>query len=203
MLTLYHSPHSRSTTITAALCAMGVADRVETRLVTIPRVDGSGGRDPANPHPEGKVPLLVHDSVEIWERGAILAYLSELFPDAEAICPPGHPERGTFLSLLAWYGAVMEPVLICEAAGVRHEWITAAIRGPGEVAARLSRQLRGRDWLLDCGYTVADTLLHGPFAYFPEAVPDDPAIRAWVARCAGHPASVAALEQDSRALASA
>lgn len=203
MLTLYHSPHSRSTTITAALHAMGLADRIETRIVSIPRVDGSGGRDPANPHPEGKVPLLVHDGVAIWERGAILAYLSELYPDADAICPPGHPERGTFLSLLAWYGAVMEPVLICEAAGIEHDWLRAAIRGPDEVAARLARQLDGRDWLLGCGYTVADTLLHGPYAFFPEAVPDDPAIRDWVARCAAHPASLKALEEDLAAMADA
>ena len=61
MLTLIHSPQSRSTTILSLIEEMGIQDRIETREVTIPRMDGSGRRDPANPHPEGKVPALVHD----------------------------------------------------------------------------------------------------------------------------------------------
>lgn len=196
MLTLYHSPNSRSTTITAALHAMAIADRIEIRHVEIPRADGSGRHDPANPHPEGKVPLLVHDGQEIWERPAILTYLSELFPDARATCPPGHPERGTFLSLLAYYGDVMEPVMICAAAGLSHPYITAGLRGPAEIADRLIDRLATREYLLDCGYTVADTLLHSPYAYFPDAVPDHPAVRAWVRRCLAHPASQRAGAED-------
>ena len=74
MLTFFHSPHTRSTVVRAAIHAMGVSDRMETRLVTIPRVDGSGGRDPSNPHPEGKVPLLVHDGED---RHRILVCLVE------------------------------------------------------------------------------------------------------------------------------
>ena len=199
MLTLYHSPHSRSTTITAALHAMGILDRIDIRTVGIARSDGTGGHDPANPHPEGKVPLLVDDGQEIWERPAILTYLSELFPDAAATCPPGHPERGTFLSLLAYYGDVMEPVLICAAAGFSHPYLTAGLRGPKEIGDRLIARLENREYLLDCGYTVADTLLHSPYAFFPDAVPDHPAVRDWVRRCIANSASQAALADDQKA----
>lgn len=200
MLTLYHSPMSRSTTITAALKAMEIEDRVTIRHVGVRRSDGTGGADPANPHPEGKVPILDHDGTLIWERPAILSYLSEIFPDAPAICPPGHPERGTFLSLLAWYGDVMEPVLICAAAGIEHDYITASLRGVAEINARLAQQLSGRDWLLDKGYTVADALLSSPYAWLPDLMPENPAIRAWVARCGEHPASAAASADDAKLL---
>lgn len=59
MLTLYHAPDSRSDTIVTLVRLMGIGDKVDIVEVTIPRQDGSGGRDPKNPHPEGKVPYLV------------------------------------------------------------------------------------------------------------------------------------------------
>ena len=52
MLTLYHSPKSRSSIILVLLDEMGIADKVGIRRVAIPRMDGSGARDPLNPHPE-------------------------------------------------------------------------------------------------------------------------------------------------------
>src|SRR5690606_16013498 len=82
MLTLYHSPQTRSSTIVLLLEELGITDRVTVRQVTIPRSDGSGGRDPANPHPEGKVPLLMDGDVAIRERGAIILYLTDMFPKA-------------------------------------------------------------------------------------------------------------------------
>ena len=94
MLTLYHAPNSRSTRIVGALMAMDALDKVDIVQVDIPRRDGTGRHDPANPHPEGKVPVLVHDGVEIWESSAILLYLTELFPEAGLGIPPGDRERG-------------------------------------------------------------------------------------------------------------
>jgi glutathione S-transferase len=51
MLTLYHAGPSRSSRILTLLAELGVADQVTVRHVTIPRRDGSGTRDPSNPHP--------------------------------------------------------------------------------------------------------------------------------------------------------
>ncbi|WP_163473498.1 glutathione S-transferase N-terminal domain-containing protein, partial [Klebsiella michiganensis] len=82
MLTLFHSPNSRSTRIVALLKELDALDRVRIEIVTIPRRDGSGGRDPRNPHPDGKVPLLVEDGVQIWESSAIVQHLADLFPEA-------------------------------------------------------------------------------------------------------------------------
>lgn len=81
MLTLFHAPQSRSSRIVTLIDEMGIADKVDTRIVTIPRRDGSGGRDPANPHPEGKVPALLHDGTLITESPAVIQYLTGLFPE--------------------------------------------------------------------------------------------------------------------------
>ena len=52
MLTLFHAPHSRSSAIVTLIDEMGIGDRVDIVEVTIARMDGSGRRDSANPHPE-------------------------------------------------------------------------------------------------------------------------------------------------------
>lgn len=82
MLTLYHAPRSRSSRIVTLIDEMGIADRITLRPVTICRFDGSGAVDAANPHPEGKVPLLDHDGTLISETPAIILYLTSLFPDS-------------------------------------------------------------------------------------------------------------------------
>ena len=126
MLTLYHSPESRSVAILSLIEEMGIQDWVEVRTVTIPRMDGSGGRDPANPHPEGKVPALVHDGVVLTERAAIILHLTSLFPDSAMAPKVGTPEWGAFATWMAWYQGVLEPAFILEGAGVSHPWLTAA-----------------------------------------------------------------------------
>ncbi|MEM9965368.1 MAG: glutathione S-transferase N-terminal domain-containing protein, partial [Asticcacaulis sp.] len=110
MLTLYHSPNSRSTRIIGLIEAMNIRDKIDIRLVSIMRQDGSGGRDLNNLHPEGKVPCLVHDGVEIWESAAIILYLTDLFPEGGMGVPVGHPQRGRYVSWLSYYAGIVEPV---------------------------------------------------------------------------------------------
>ena len=70
MLKLIHAPMSRSSRILWLIEEMGIGDKVQIEPVGIRRFDGSGQRDPANPHPEGKVPALIHDRTLITESGA-------------------------------------------------------------------------------------------------------------------------------------
>ena len=183
MPTLYHHPNSRSSVIAMAVEEMELTDRVAIRQTGIVRADGSGAADPANPHPDGKVPALVHDGAVITERPAILTYLSDLYPDAPAIRPVGHPERGPFLSWLAYYGDVVEPVFILRAAEIEHPFVTAGLRGFEAVVARLSDTLAdGRDHLLPGGFSTADLLLASPFMWFRDWLPEDPAVHGWFDR---------------------
>jgi glutathione S-transferase len=202
MLTLYHAPMSRSTRITALVDELGAEAEVAIRTVTIPRVDGSGGRDLANPHPEGKVPLLVHEGAVIWESPAIILYLTDLFPAAGLGPLPGDPLRGPYLSWLAYYGDVVEPVMILEkVVKIEHPVLTTTFRGMAEVIDRLTRALERGPYLLGDRYTAADLLLHSPFAWFRDATPDVPVIRDWVARCMDRPAAKRAAARDQALLA--
>ena len=65
MLTLYHAPQSRSSRFLWLLEEIGEPYTVE--YVDIRRADGSGAPDPRNPHPDGKVPALLHDGQLVTE----------------------------------------------------------------------------------------------------------------------------------------
>lgn len=187
MLTLYHAPKSRSSRIVTLLMALDAMSEVDIRLTDIPRQDGSGARDPNNPHPEGKVPLLVTEDGEmIRESNAIMLYLTDRFPSdlAPAVGARG---RGAYLSWLFWYGNVLEPAYVHQIAGLSHPALTATFRGMPEAVAYLVSCLQKREFLMGERFSAADLLIASPFLWFPEATPDVPVIRDWVARCGAEP----------------
>lgn len=207
MLELVHAPMSRSSRILWLIEEMGIADKVAVHRVNIRRFDGSGARDAANPHPEGKVPVLYHDAADgramVTESGAVMLYLTALFPDSGLAPKPGTAQRGAFLTWLFWYGSVMEPVLTLAAAGVDHPYVTQAIRGEAEVNARLHAALEKGPWLLGDQFSAADLLCFSPYNWFQDATPDDPLIRDWVARCLTRPCISRVQHMDQAFLAQA
>lgn len=203
MLKLYHAPNSRSSRIVRLLDELGVTDEADIMVVTIPRQDGSGGSDPKNPHPEGKVPLLVHDGTDIWESPAIILYLTDLFPAAGLGPVIGDPQRGTYLSWLAYYGGVVEPVMVLQAAGLQHPYLEATFRGIDQVTARLEAALAHGPYLIGDRFSAVDLLLCSPFTWFPEATPDVPVIREWVARCEARPSAARIADYDAQVMAAA
>lgn len=181
MLTLYHAPNSRSDTV-VQLVRMLNAD-VNMKEVTITRQDGTGAPDPANPHPEKKVPYLVGGHEAIRERGAMIVYLTDAYPLAKLGPLPGEPGRGAYLSWLFYYQGVMEPLIILHWAGLSHPAITSSLRDIATMTTRLSEALADGQWLLGDRFSAADMLCSSPFIFFPELTPDDSIIQSWVARC--------------------
>ena len=199
MLTLFHSPRSRSTRVIALLRELDAMDEVQVRCVGIHRQDGSGGIDPANPHPEGKVPLLLDGDTEVWESSAIFQHLADLFPKAGLNVAPGHPGRGAYLSWLAWYSGVMEPVFNFEAAGLSHPLLQATFRGRVEMQDRLVAALTRQPFLCGDRFTAADLLVHSPYAWFGK--PGVAVIDAWVDRCVARPSGAFAAQFDAAQVA--
>lgn len=183
MLTFYHSPNSRSTSVAQLIEELGAADRIRTVEVTITRQDGSGGPDPKNPHPEGKVPYLTDGEDFVRERAAIVLYLTDRFPDARLGRPVGDTQRGQYLSWLIWYQGVLEPVAILDWAGVDHPAVKASLRDYETALKRLDEVLSRQPYLLGQDYSAADLLCAGPFAWFGDQMASTSAIREWVARC--------------------
>lgn len=188
MLTLFHASQSRSTRILTLIEEMGITDRVALHPVDIVRADGTGAFDPANPHPEAKVPALQCQGLTVTESGAIMLMLTDMFPETGLGPTATDPQRGAYLTWLFWYGSVMEPVLIHAAAGLSHPWLSKTYRGLPELTARLHKALETGPWLLGDRFSAADILLQSPFLWFKDATPDDPLIRDWLARGQARPA---------------
>ncbi|MCX2723486.1 glutathione S-transferase family protein [Roseibium salinum] len=194
MPTLYHAPNSRSSAIVSLIDELG-AD-VDIREVTIPRQDGSGGPDAANPHPEKKVPFLVDGEEQLRERGAIILYLTDKYPEAGLGPIEGQPGRGAYLSWLFYYQGVMEPVIILHWAEMSHPAFHASLRDFDTMVGRLAETLEKQPYLLGDKYSAADLLCSGPFHWFKDLVPDNQAIRDWVKRCADRPAVARTAARD-------
>jgi glutathione S-transferase len=202
MITLYHAPQSRSSRIVTLIDELGALDRVTIREVGIRRTfQGSGERDPANPHPEGKVPLLIDGPAMIRESTAIILYLTEKFPEAGLGVAPGHPDRGRYLSWLSYYGSVVEPVVICERFEISHPVLQDNYRGLAEVLASFAKALENGPYLMGARYTAVDLLMSSTFAWYPDALPELPAMQDWHARCQSRPSIARTAARDAAAMA--
>lgn len=196
MLTLYHAPKSRSSSIVVLLDELGILDQIEIRAVTIPRQDGSGGLDPANPHPEGKVPYLANGDDHIRERGAIITYLTDMFPEAGLGPLPGDPKRGEYLGWLFWYQGVLEPVAVLNFLKISHPALEATFRDYDTAIQRLDEVLRDQPYLLGDSFSAADLLIASPFLFFGEGMPRTPAIDDWARRIQSRPSMARAAAID-------
>ncbi|MFC7292972.1 glutathione S-transferase family protein [Hirschia litorea] len=199
MLTLYHCPQTRASGVVGLLKELQALDQVTIKQVCVKQMDGTGAPDPNNPHPEGKVPLLIHDGVEIWETGAIMIYLADLFADAGLNIPQGHRLRGKYLSWIVWYCSVIEPVTVISMAQLSHPLIDSTFRGNAEINTRLVATLSQHAFLLGDTFTAADMLLSGIYGWMGK--PGIPEIDAWVDRCQARPGPQYALEYDAKLMA--
>ena len=156
---------------------------VEVKEVTVRRQDGSGGPDASNPHPEKKVPYLVDGAEGIRERGAIMLYLTDKFPEAGLGPIEGQPGRGEYLSWLFYYQGVMEPVIILKFAQFTHPAVEASLRDFDTMMTTLTGALSDKSFLMGEDFSAADILCSSPFFWLSSLVPEDGPIPDWVARC--------------------
>jgi glutathione S-transferase len=196
MLTLFHAPKSRSGSIVWLLEELGVP--YETKIVNIRRGDGGGSRDPANPHPHGKVPCLQHDGQRVFEIAAITLYLTDLFPQARLGPRVGDPLRGEYLSWLAYRPGVLEPAMMMRRLGVKHIPGTMGWAEAGEVEEVLNAALSGRKYLLGEEFSAADVTLGGTinFMMMFKLMQETPVFKDYTARITSRPAFRRMMEKD-------
>jgi len=197
MLTLYHAPQSRSTRMLWLLEELG-AD-YDIRYVDIRRQNGTGAADPRNPHPDGKVPALVHDGRLVTESVAIMLYLTDLFPAAGLAPLVGDEARGAYLTWLAYYAGVMEPVISFSFLQIEHPMLEATFRGRKEMDARILGALNTQPYLLGAQFSAADILLASLGHWFRDLMPAGEVVDGYLARCAERPALKTAAAKDSPA----
>ncbi|MGH8287952.1 MAG: glutathione S-transferase family protein [Steroidobacteraceae bacterium] len=198
MLTLYHAPKSRSGTIVWVLEELGVP--YQTKIVDIRRGDGSGARDPANPHPHGKVPCLQHDGQRVFEIAAITLYLTDLFPQGKLGPRAGEPQRGEYLSWLAYRPGVLEPAMMMRRLNVKHIPGTMGWAEAREVEEVLNSVLSQRPYLLGDEFSAADISVGGTINFMMafKLMSETPVFNDYAARITSRPAFRRMMEKDAQ-----
>ena len=182
------------------MAARGDRAPYEIQYVSIRRSDGSGALDPANPHPHGKVPLLKDGASMVFEQTAIALYLADKFPDAKLGPAIGDPERGAFLSLLAYYSGVIEPAFTSKFMQVAVPRGTAGWVDADEAMTFVNARLAAQPFIVGETFTAADALYAGTFVLFMGSPligeNKTKALEDYVARCASRPARARAAAKD-------
>jgi len=198
MLTLVHAPKSRSSGMLWLLEEVG--QPYEIQYVDIRRGDGSGKRDPSNPHPHGKVPVLKDDGQVIFEQSAIALYLADKFPKAGLGPKVEDPGRGRFLRMLAYYSGVVEPAFTSKFLQVTVPRGTAGWVDSDEVMDFINEQLATQAYIAGDSFTSADVLYAGAFAVFMNSPllknKRTTQLERYVERCVTRSAAVAARAKD-------
>jgi glutathione S-transferase len=195
VLTLFHAPRSRSSRFVWLLEELGADYQI--RYVDIPRMDGSGAADPSNPHPDKKVPALAHDGAVVTESAAIALYLTDLHPEAGVGPALGDARRGAYLTWLAYYAGVIEPVVTIEFAELGdHAVLTRTFRGLKEMNDRVRDALDRGPYLLGEAFSAADVLVGSLGQFAREMLPAGDPVDAWLAALNARPALARALAKD-------
>jgi len=196
MIRLYHAPRSRSFRTLWLLEEIGASFELE--IVSIRRGDGSGARDPSNPHPHGKVPALMHNTTLIFETTAIALYLTDMFPQSGLGPKIGDSDRGAYLSWLAYYGGVFEPALTAKFLKIEHIYGTFGWAPFDEVLELLNKTLKAGPYLLGEKFSAADIIFGGsiPMLMLRGIVPETDALKAYAARVTSLPSFLRAQARD-------
>jgi glutathione S-transferase len=199
MLTLVHSPRSRSSSFIWMLEELGQPYAIE--YVNIRRGDGSGTLDPKNPHPHGKVPVLKDDANFVFEQSAIALYLADKFPSARLGPTANDPGRGSFVTMLAYYSGVLEPAFTSKFLRITVPRGTAGWVDSDEAMDFVNGRLAAHSYIAGEAFTAADILYAGAFALFMNSPllgeKKTPQLEQYVARCVSRPACARAQAKDA------
>ena len=101
-LTFYYSPQSSASPVHWTLEELGIPyEKVKIDL----KANQQKQPEYLKLNPNGRVPLLVHDGVPIFESAAIQLYLGEQFGVAKGLYPPPGPQRGEVMKWVIWTNA--------------------------------------------------------------------------------------------------
>ncbi|SHJ65753.1 glutathione S-transferase [Shimia gijangensis] len=164
MIRLHHIPFSRSFRILWLLEEMGLKADLRPYSIT----DGSlRAAEFKAISPVGRVPALEIDGITIYESSAIVEYLTETRPEHGLGRLAGDAERVAFLE---WLGFAETQASILASLNMQHLFMGDPTPASPVVlkleAARLGATLKAmnhtltdRDWLLDSGFSAADTMM--------------------------------------------
>lgn len=193
MLTLFHAPQTRSSRILWLIEELGADVEVVDCEIAWRNGRKVGEADARNPHPDGKVPALMHDGALITESAAVALYLTDLHPKAGLGAPVGSPERGALLTWLTWAAGELEPALFARMSGASDPWSVARCEAAMD---RVMEALWSGPYLMGDRFTVADVMIGSTLAWVRPMLPDSPLFDRYLDRLAARPANARAMARD-------
>jgi glutathione S-transferase len=197
MLTLYHSPQSRSIRPRWLLEELGVP--YEVKLVSLQAGDQKKP-EYLKLNPNGTVPTLVDGDLVLFESAAICQYLADKYPDKKLAPPVGTPERGKYYQWIHYAMSGLEPpavtiffhtIQLPEAERVPQ--LVEKARPQLDAAIKVvDDALAGREWILGSQFTAADVMIGSTvvWAQMMGLVGDKYAnVSAYLTRCNARPAA--------------
>ncbi|WP_146588942.1 glutathione S-transferase family protein [Puniceibacterium confluentis] len=202
MIRLHHVPFSRSFRVLWLLEELGLDFEIQQYDIR----DGSLRGRFQELSPAGRVPALEIDGMTLFESGAIHEYLCERHAGAGLGRAPGVPSRPRFLELLHFAETMascieqlnLQRIFLrdpAQASAVVIKLVTARLAG---TLAGMERMLDGRDYLLEDGFSAADTMMGFNLFAAPYYVRLDPfpELAAYRDRIAGRPGYQRARARD-------
>lgn len=164
MLTIYHSPRSRSQRVVWLAEELGLPYRLHVLEMFS---DAMKAPEYLRIHPLGKVPAIEDDGFVLWETTAILAYLIGRSGDG-ALLPPRETEAGA--RALQWMGFGENPLTVIMGEVAAHAGpmpeksrIPALVERGRAVApdlvAVVEAALEDRSYILGDAFSAADIML--------------------------------------------
>jgi glutathione S-transferase len=198
VITLYHAPRSRSSSILWLLEELGEPYRIA--ITPIVYGNGEGNAAPEGYrriHPHKKVPAIDHDGTIVFECAAIALYLADAFPQAGLAPSVGDKRRGPYVTWLAYWTGVMNPIITARFRG----WDNDSPTGFGtfeDMENHLAGTLESHPYIAGDSFTAADVLVGGALGYFSGTLlPPRKSFDDYLARIADRPARQRALAKDT------
>jgi glutathione S-transferase len=196
MLTLYHSPQSRSIRPRWLLEELGVP--CEVKLVSLAAGDQKKP-EYLKLNPNGTVPTLVDGDLVLWESAAICQYLADKYPEKRLAPPVGTPERGKYYQWIHYAMSGIEPPAVTVFMHTMQlpeaERVPALVDGAkaqlGRVIGVVDDALAGREWILGSQFSAADVMVGSTLVWcqMMGLIGDQYAnVPGYLARCAARPA---------------
>ena len=196
MITLFHAPKSRSSRFIFLLEELSAP--YEIKIVNIRRGDGTGARDPSNPHPHGKTPAILDDGALVFESSAIALYLTDKFPKAGIGAEVGDRQRGRYVSWLSYYAGVMEPAWVSQFLKQDVPRGTAGWVNATEMMDFVNVELGKGPYILGERFSAVDILIGTTFALFKGTplLPKTDLLESYVERVLARPAYARAQKRE-------
>lgn len=195
MITLYHSPRSRSVRPRWLLEEIGAPYDLVTLDLEQQEHKTAAHRQR---HPHGQVPVLVDGDLALIESAAICLHLADRFPAAGLAPAVGTPERGRYYQWMVYAIATLEPPVLevfmhtmrlpeAERSATR---AAAARERFAEIAQVLTDALGPRPFLLGDAFGAADVMVGSTLAWASlfGLMDDRPTLSAYVERLVQRPA---------------